>query len=299
MTALTIGPLLFHWAPQKWLDFYARIADEAPVDTVYLGEVICSKRAPFIEPLYESARQRLTAGGKSVVMSGLAEVMTRPERRMAEKIADYDDLVEANETATLYHLQGRPFACGPYLNVYNELTLRYLAGLGATHVTLPPELRMPAIRTMAAAAKTLDLSVEVQVFGRIPLALSARCYHARAHGRVKNNCRFVCREDPDGMGLRTLDKTPFLAINGIQTLSHACLNLMAEMPVLSAAGVDAFRLSPHTCDMVRVSEAYRAVADGHMAATEGIEKLGEISIDAPFANGFIHGQAGHVWLGDT
>ena len=34
---LTIGPLLFHWPAERKRDFYFRIADEAPVDTVYLG----------------------------------------------------------------------------------------------------------------------------------------------------------------------------------------------------------------------------------------------------------------------
>ena len=38
---LTLGPVLFNWNPERWRDFYFRIADEAPVASVYLGEVIC------------------------------------------------------------------------------------------------------------------------------------------------------------------------------------------------------------------------------------------------------------------
>ena len=34
LTKLTLGPVLFNWAPEKWRDFYLRIADEAPVDSV-------------------------------------------------------------------------------------------------------------------------------------------------------------------------------------------------------------------------------------------------------------------------
>jgi collagenase-like PrtC family protease len=48
---LTLGPLLFNWPAERWRDFYARIADEAPVDRVVLGEVVCSKRQPFHEAL--------------------------------------------------------------------------------------------------------------------------------------------------------------------------------------------------------------------------------------------------------
>ncbi|MDG2404096.1 MAG: U32 family peptidase, partial [Paracoccaceae bacterium] len=43
MPKLTLGPIAYHWSAEARRDFYARIADEAPVDEVYLGEVICSK----------------------------------------------------------------------------------------------------------------------------------------------------------------------------------------------------------------------------------------------------------------
>ena len=47
--ALTLGPLQFNWSAEVLSDFYARIADEAPVDQVVIGEVVCSKRLPFYE----------------------------------------------------------------------------------------------------------------------------------------------------------------------------------------------------------------------------------------------------------
>ena len=54
---LTLGPLLYHWSPERRRDFYFKIADEAPVDCVYLGEVICSKREPFfVESFDEVSR---------------------------------------------------------------------------------------------------------------------------------------------------------------------------------------------------------------------------------------------------
>jgi collagenase-like PrtC family protease len=31
---LTLGPVLYHWAPEVWRDFYFRMADEAPLDRV-------------------------------------------------------------------------------------------------------------------------------------------------------------------------------------------------------------------------------------------------------------------------
>ena len=45
--ALTLGTLLHNWPADRRRDFYFRIADEAPVDTVCLGEVVCAKWPKF------------------------------------------------------------------------------------------------------------------------------------------------------------------------------------------------------------------------------------------------------------
>ena len=134
------------------------------------------------------------------------------------------------------------------------------------------------------------------MFGRLSLALSARCYHARAHGRTKDSCQFVCENDPDGLELRTLDGSPFLIVNGIQTLSQDYLNLIGELPELGALGVSRFRLSPHTCDMVRVASSFRAVLDRHITAEEGTDQLEALNLSAPFSNGFYHGKPGYSWI---
>ncbi len=125
----------------------------------------------------------------------------------------------------------------------------------------------------------------MQVFGRIPLALSARCYHARAHRRTKDGCLFVCENDQDGLELTTLDRKPFLVINGIQTMSHSYLNLIGEVPQLREMGVLRFRLSPHTCDMVKVAEIFRGVTDGSIGIDEAAAGLNALKLSA-LANGF-------------
>ena len=40
---LSLGPVLFFWQKEALLEFYASLLD-APLDTVYLGEVVCSRR---------------------------------------------------------------------------------------------------------------------------------------------------------------------------------------------------------------------------------------------------------------
>ena len=66
---ITLGPVLFNWKPESWRDFYFRIADEAAITAVYLGETVCSKRAVLFEPYYQAVAERLSAGGKTVVFS--------------------------------------------------------------------------------------------------------------------------------------------------------------------------------------------------------------------------------------
>lgn len=296
MTAkLTIGPILYHWSDDKKRDFYACIADEAPVETVYLGEVICSKRQPFFDQHLPEVAERLERGGKKVVISSLAEVMLKRERKgLEELVREEEREVEVNNSAALFHMDGRKHRIGQYFNTYNEETLAYLAARGATHFSLPAEMPRGAVEVMAGRAVELGVGLEVQVFGRASLALSARCYHARAHGRIKDNCQFVCEEDPDGMSLKTLSGQDFLKVNGIQTLSNSYVNLLPELGEMQATGVSHFRLVPQDVDMVGVAQVFRDVLDGKDDADAGMARLDALQMPAAFSNGFWYGKAGYT-----
>lgn len=293
---LTLGPVLFNWKAEIWRDFYFRAADEWPVDVVYVGEVICSKRSPFFEPHYDEVTERLMKAGKRVVFSTLSEIMIPRERKMTESMCMIDNYpVEANDAAALFYLRGKPHHVGQYVNVYNEDTMEYFANKGARHFTLPVELPGSSLRILAEKARKLGVGCEVMVFGRAPLALSARCYHARAHDRIKDTCQFVCENDPDGMDLKTADGKPFLAINGVQAISHTYLNLAQEIPEMAEWGIDYFRLSPHSLDMGKVASIYKAVIEKSLAPLEAVSKLQELDASFQFSNGFFHHQPGHQW----
>ena len=118
---LTLGPILFHWDADTKRDFYARIADESPIDTVYLGEVVCSKRAPFFERYLPDIVERLERGGKTSVFSTLSEVMLPRERKMTTELcAQADRMIEVNNAAGLGAVYGRPHRIGPMMNVYKR-----------------------------------------------------------------------------------------------------------------------------------------------------------------------------------
>ena len=294
MTKLTLGPIAYHWSADRRRDFYARIADEAPVDEVYLGEVICSKRAPFHEADLPATIERLERAGKVVILSTLAEVMLKRERKAIGELAAMDaPEIEVNNAAGLYAREQRPHRIGPFMNAYNEATIAWMAGQGATHVCLPTELPAEAIAVAAAAARALGLGVEVQVFGRASLAVSARCYHARAHGRTKDNCQFVCEDDPDGMPLRTTDDRPILRVNGIQTQSESYVDLLPETARLVADGVTHLRLMPQAVDMVTVSSVFRDALDGRLSVDEADACIASCCGATRLSNGFYHGAAGY------
>ncbi|MCW5699310.1 MAG: U32 family peptidase [Rhodospirillales bacterium] len=293
-TKLTLGPILFHWPAERKRDFYARIADEAPIDTVYLGEVVCSKRAPFFDSWLPEVAAKLERAGKKVVFSTLALVMSEREieavRAMAE---DSGFLVEANDISAVRLFAGRPHVIGPFVNVYNEGTLRYLARNGATRVVLSNELPAHSLAALAEAAGNVEL--EVQAFGRLPLALSARCYHARSRGLHKDSCQYVCADDLGGMPLKTLDEKPFFAVNGIQTLSYTVCNLVQELGALRDMTIGYVRLWPQAVDMVAVADVFRSVLDGKTEAREGEAILSRHVDFAPFSNGYFHGREGAAY----
>lgn len=291
---LTLGPLLFHWPADKRRDFYYRVADEMPVDIVYLGEVVCSKREPFFARFLSDVAARLRAAGKEIVISTLALVTTEREVTAIRELAASGALLEANDVACVQLLGGAPHVIGPYINVFNEGARDFLIERGATRIVLPIEMPATSITTVAATGGRAD--IEVQVFGRQPLSVAMRCYHARSHDLTKDHCHLVCDRDPDGLTATTIDGVDILTINGTQTLSYGYGVLLDDLASLREAGVTHFRLSPQDVDMVRVAELYRDVLDGKRSATDALQALRWTTGEIPYVNGFLKGREGRSWV---
>lgn len=294
---LTVGPNPFFWDTPLWQAFHDGLAD-IPVARVVLGELVCSKRLPFYQDAIPGAVERLLAAGKEVAVTSLALVTLKRERKLTADLADMDVPVEVNDLTALAHIPaGRPFWVGPLVNVYNEGTLGWLARRGAQRVCLPPELPLASVARLAAEGARLGVAVEVWGHGRVPLAISGRCYHARLHDRAKDNCQFVCGEDPDGREVDTLDGRPFLAVNGVQTLSASCASMARQVEALRDAGVAALRLSPQTGDFARLTRLY---ADRLAGRIDGDALAAALLPDTPggrLSDGFLTGAAGAAWSG--
>ena len=289
---LTLGPVLYLWEPAAWRDFYCRIADEADVDTVVVGEVVCSKRTHFHDALTGKVVERLRSSGKTLRLPSLALVTLERELKAAHRLAAQELEVEIGELSAHAAMRGKGHAIGPLVNVYNAATAKFLASRGATSICLPPELPLSAVETIIGGAPGIPF--EVFAFGRVPLAISARCAHARVKGNTKDNCKFVCGEDPDGLPVDTLDGQHFLALNGVQTMSSTVQCLVGDLPALMAAGVSSLRLSPQVCDMAAVARVFRDVSTGRIEPGEGLATLGALYPSGEFSNGFLHGVPGHL-----
>jgi collagenase-like PrtC family protease len=288
--ALTLGPVFFHWSVERLRDFYFRIADEAPVERVHLGEVVCGKRMPFSDPVWPDLIERLERAGKEVVLSTLAAPTTPRERRSIEDLCGDSRLVEINDITALPARTGQPFVVGPFVNIYNGAAAQYLIRHGAQTICPPVELSLSHIAAIAQACPGTEF--EVFAFGRLPLALSGRCYHARLHGLHKDSCQFTCEQDPDGLVVDTLDDQTFLAINGVQTMSAQVQAIVLPPTEFAVRGIRRIRLSPHTCDMVEVARLYRSLVEGKEEPERARALLSNLSLPGGLVDGYAHGRAG-------
>ena len=232
---LSLGPLLYYWSLEDTLAFYEAAANW-PVDIVYLGETVCSRRSLLRLPDWLGLAERLSDAGKAVVLSTQTLVESESDLKTLRKlIGDGRFLVEANEWGAVRLLAeaGAPFVAGATLNAYNPETLALLAETGARRWVPPVEMPKTMLAAMPIPA---GLETEVFAYGRLPLAFSARCFTARHYNLQKDDCRFRCLDHPDGLVLNTREGQAFLAINGIQTQSAQVLSLAHRLAELARPG---------------------------------------------------------------
>ena len=255
---LSVGPLLYYWERAEVFAFYHALAS-APVDSVYLGEVVCSKRRALRQTDWTAIARDLVAAGKEVIFSTLALMEAESELAALGRIATGSVTIEANDMAAVQLAGGHPFVAGPHLNVYNGQTLRLLGALGARRWVAPLELDTSALAELLVERPD-GMECEVFAYGRMPLAFSARCFSARVRRRNKDECSFVCGEDRDGLTVYTREHEPLFALNGVQTQSAQVCNLIDRMQELESAGVDILRLSPQSDAAVSFAQVIDAFA---------------------------------------
>lgn len=288
---LSLGPIQYFWNREQVFEFYERVAGAA-VDIVYLGETVCSKRRALRLSDWLDIAGRLTDAGKEAVLSTLTLIEAESEVSYMRSIVENGRYpVEANDMAAVNMLEGvAPFVIGPHVNIYNSRALELMAHAGARRWVMPLELDHDSLVALQTG-RPAGLETEVFVYGRLPLAFSARCFTARAHNLPKDDCGFRCADYPEGLFLRTREGKSFLNLNGIQILSGDTYNLVNEVGAMRALGVDVLRLAPQPQGMLEIIDAFRRVMEGNLELSSA-DAILAMQQPAGFCDGYWHGTAG-------
>jgi len=295
---LTLGPVLFEWKRDELLKFYEEAANW-PVDRVYVGEVVCSKKVGLTPNDIESVSSMLERAGKKVTLSSLAVVSNEDELNFTRRLvglARPGISIEANDMCVFNMCDAREkevFA-GPHITTYNAPSIEFLKSIGVKRVTLPVELPRESV---AYAIKNTGIFGEVFVHGRVPLAFSWRCYTSRAYNLSKTDCRHHCGKYPDGMELKTMDNEPLFAVNGTSVLSARTYTLVEFVEDLKEIGVNAIRVSPQSRGTGKIIEVFRKRIEGRLTPEEGLKELNEVNATPGFCNGWYMGGAGKDYVG--
>lgn len=297
MLKLALGPVLYYWPRLTMFEFYQQVA-EGPADIVYLGEVVCSRRHELRASDWLDIAQMLADAGKQVVLSTQALIESQSELSVMRKLtANGQFLVEANDFGAVHALPAaQAFVAGPHLNVYNEATLGILQQRGAVRWVPPLEMGQKGIASLMSTAPAA-LETEVFVYGRMPLAFSARCFTARHRNLHKDDCQFSCIDYPDGLTMATREQQAFLVLNGIQTQSARVANLVHALPQMAEMGVAAVRISPQAAGTREVLSVFDAVRRASLDTASASARLNALAPDQP-CNGYWYGEPGLDWIPD-
>ena len=289
---LSLGAIQYYWPKQTVFAWYDHIA-KTDVDIIYLGETVCARRHELRLADWLAIADNLAASGKEVLLASQTLLESESDLKRLRKIAKQARYpIEANDMGAvkLARDHGHPFVAGASLNLYNEHTLALIRRLGAYRWQPPAELSRAKLATLLAASADPG-ETELFAWGKIPLAYSSRCFTARHYNLNKDNCQFRCLEHPHGMSMDTREKTPFLTINGIQTMSHGSQCLLAHHADIAALGVGILRLSPQLEHMAEIISLHRQTLDGTLTTADALRELAPLALGA-LVDGYWHGNPG-------
>ncbi|SON49557.1 U32 family peptidase [Vibrio tapetis] len=282
-----LGPLLYFWPKQDVENFYQQAAN-SQANIIYLGESVCSKRREMKPAHWFDIAKQLAADGKQVVLSTMALLEAPSEVNVMKKYIDNGDFtIEANDVSAIQLASDSkvPFVVGPAVNAYNAQTLQLFLKQGMTRWCMPVELSREWLSQVMTQCEQLGIrnKFEVEVFshGYLPLAYSARCFTARAEDKPKDECETCCIRYPTGLKVESQEGQEVFNLNGIQTQSGYCYNLINDLTSMTGL-VDVVRLSPLGLETFSHLDQFKSNEQGQ----------NPIKLENRQCNGFWHQLAG-------
>ena len=285
---LSLGPLLYYWPKQTTEDFYYQ-AVKSEADIIYLGETVCSKRRELKARDWINLAKEINHQGKEIVLSSMALLEAPSEIKVLKQLCENGEFsVEANDIGAIQILAEKkiPFVVGPAINCYNAHVLKLFVNQGMHRWVMPVELSRDWLQKALSDAETMGIrdqfEVEVLAHGHLPLAYSARCFTARSENKAKDDCELCCIKYPQGRVTETQEGQQVFILNGIQTQSGYCYNLLNDVESMRGL-VDVARVSPNSLASLNTLDAFRNKLLGGQA---------QFKLDSLQCNGYWHEIAG-------
>ena len=211
----------------------------------------------------------LTDAGKEVVVSAQALLESESDLKAMRRLIDEAGCsVEANDLGAVNLVQGKlPFVAGPHLNIYNESTLATYARYGLKRWVPPLEGTRALVETLHRS-RPEGVETEVFVFGKLPLAFSARCFTARHYNLNKDDCQFKCLDHPEGMTLKTREGRVSSASTASRRCRRRATTCSPRCRRCAKWASTSCRISPQPTYTAGIVAAFDAARNGRPAAAD-------------------------------
>lgn len=297
--SIALGPAPHSWGKEKLLEFYSEEVPSLGVESVYIGDHVCSRRNALKPKELKPIIADLKSKGMKVFLSTLALATTKEDSESILDLYDIFDGIEANMIGYLNllkrpELQGKnkELILGSYLNIYNWRSASFLKKYNPTRLVPAHELPLESVADMAEKS---GIPIEMPVWGRVSTALSWRCYTARATDKNREECAMVCLDHPEGMLLKSIEEEDLFMVDGAQVLSARINCLVEHLVTLQNSGVKYLRIVPdmdHTTDIVNI---FQKVLAKKLDPKSGLNKLEKYAPQG-LCNGWLWGKPGWEYV---
>lgn len=279
----SLGTVTYPWTITQLREFYTQVAITPEINKVYLGEVVCSKRAALINKYLPELIQLLQNANKEVYLA--TPLLNNDDESyllMLNNInlaKEFGCGVEINDLSALKYASGLSLVAGPAINIYNQTALSVLARNQIKMICPPYEISKQIMLDLANS----NMELEIMVFGNLPLSISSRCFTAHNLGSSREDCKLICFKHAEGVAVSSDEDNQLFMINGMQIQSAKIYNLIPQINELFSSGVRSFRINP--TNLVSLKTILDQI--------RGINNIFEHDI---YVNGFYFGKEGHLWI---